>query len=298
MAGTATLAKKQTKSKKKGRNKMTLALLSMMLPGFIYLLINNYIPMAGLVIAFKRFNYSKGIWGSDWCGFSNFTYLFRTNDALNIVRNTLGYNLTFILLGNLLAVTVAVMLNFLRGNMNKKVYQTLILIPYLISMVVVSYIVYGFLSQDNGFLNSLFVKMGGEKISWYTETKYWPFILVIVNLWKGFGYSSILYYATVIGIDSSLYEAATVDGANPVSYTHLNGQRLFLFPEEMESGCLSLHSGAVEYYRTRLCYDDYGNGCGNGCKYSGDDTVCLCDMPDRGSGYENPQFYADFYHAF
>ena len=128
MAGTATLAKKQTKSKKKGRNKMTLALLSMMLPGFIYLLINNYIPMAGLVIAFKRFNYSKGIWGSDWCGFSNFTYLFRTNDALNIVRNTLGYNLTFILLGNLLAVTVAVMLNFLRGNMNKKVYQTLILI--------------------------------------------------------------------------------------------------------------------------------------------------------------------------
>ena len=214
MAGTATLAKKQTKSKKKGRNKMTLALLSMMLPGFIYLLINNYIPMAGLVIAFKRFNYSKGIWGSDWCGFSNFTYLFRTNDALNIVRNTLGYNLTFILLGNLLAVTVAVMLNFLRGNMNKKGYQTLILIPYLISMVVVSYIVYGFLSQDNGFLNSLFVKMGGEKISWYTETKYWPFILVIVNLWKGFGYSSILYYATVIGIDSSLYEAATVDGAN------------------------------------------------------------------------------------
>lgn len=141
---------------------MTLALLSMMLPGFIYLLINNYIPMAGLVIAFKRFNYSKGIWGSDWCGFSNFTYLFRTNDALNIVRNTLGYNLTFILLGNLLAVTVAVMLNFLRGNMNKKVYQTLILIPYLISMVVVSYIVYGFLSQDNGFLNSLFVKMGGK----------------------------------------------------------------------------------------------------------------------------------------
>ena len=213
MAGTVTLAKNRAKSKK-SRNKMTLALLSMMLPGFIYLVINNYIPMAGLVIAFKRFNYSKGIWSSDWCGFSNFTYLFRTKDALNIVRNTLGYNLTFILLGNLLAVTVAVMLNFLRGNRSKKVYQTLILIPYLISMVVVSYIVYGFLSQDNGFLNSLFVKMGAEKISWYTETKYWPFILVIVNLWKGFGYSSILYYATVIGIDSSLYEAATVDGAN------------------------------------------------------------------------------------
>lgn len=105
------------------------------------------------------------------------------------------------------------MLNFLRGRMNKKIYQTVILIPYLISMVVVSYIVFGFLSQENGFLNKMIVSMGGDTVSWYTEVKYWPFILVLVNLWKGFGYSSILYYATVIGIDSALYEAATVDGA-------------------------------------------------------------------------------------
>lgn len=193
---------------------MTLALFSMMLPGFIYLLINNYIPMAGLTIAFKRFDYSKGIWGSEWCGFDNFTYLFKTQDAVNIIRNTIGYNLVFIILGNVLAVAVAIMLNNLRGQMNKKIYQTVILIPYLISMVVVSYIVFGFLSQENGFLNKLIVSMGGDPISWYTISKYWPFILVIVNLWKGFGYSSILYYATVIGIDSSLYEAATVDGAN------------------------------------------------------------------------------------
>ena len=185
-----------------------------MLPGFIYLLINNYIPMAGLTIAFKRFDYSKGIWGSEWCGFDNFTYLFKTQDAVNIIRNTIGYNLVFIILGNVLAVAVAIMLNNLRGQMNKKIYQTVILIPYLISMVVVSYIVFGFLSQENGFLNKLIVSMGGDPISWYTISKYWPFILVIVNLWKGFGYSSILYYATVIGIDSSLYEAATVDGAN------------------------------------------------------------------------------------
>ena len=200
--------------KKRVQTKMTLALFSMMLPGFIYLLINNYIPMAGLTIAFKRFDYSKGIWGSEWCGFDNFTYLFKTQDAVNIIRNTLGYNLEFIILGNVLAVAVAIMLNNLRGQMNKKIYQTVILIPYLISMVVVSYIVFGFLSQENGFLNKLIVSMGGDPISWYTISKYWPFILVIVNLWKGFGYSSILYYATVIGIDSSLYEAATVDGAN------------------------------------------------------------------------------------
>lgn len=200
--------------KKRVQTKMTLALFSMMLPGFIYLLINNYIPMAGLTIAFKRFDYSKGIWGSEWCGFDNFTYLFKTQDAVNIIRNTIGYNLVFIILGNVLAVAVAIMLNNLRGQMNKKIYQTVILIPYLISMVVVSYIVFGFLSQENGFLNKLLVSMGGDPISWYTISKYWPFILVIVNLWKGFGYSSILYYATVIGIDSSLYEAATVDGAN------------------------------------------------------------------------------------
>ena len=200
--------------KRGAQTKMTLALFSMMLPGLIYLIINNYIPMAGLVIAFKRFNYGKGIWGSDWAGLSNFTYLFKTQDAKNIIRNTIGYNLTFILLGNVLAVAVAVMLNFMRGTLNKKIYQTVILVPYLISMVVVSYIVFGFLSQENGFLNKILVAMGKDPVSWYTTSKYWPFILVFVNLWKGFGYSSILYYATVIGIDSSLYEAATVDGAN------------------------------------------------------------------------------------
>lgn len=209
------MAKAGAKPKKRrAQTKMTLALFSMMLPGFIYLIINNYIPMAGLTIAFKRFDYSKGIWGSDWAGLSNFTYLFKTQDALNIIRNTIGYNLVFIILGNILAVAIAIMLNNLRGTMNKKIYQTVILIPYLISMVVVSYIVFGFLSQENGFLNKLIVSMGGEPISCYTTSKYWPFILTIVNLWKGFGYSSILYYATVIGIDSSLYEAATVDGAN------------------------------------------------------------------------------------
>lgn len=202
------------KSKKMAQRKMTLALFSMMVPGFLYLIINNYVPMAGLVIAFKRFDYSLGMWSSPWAGLSNFTYLFKTNDALNIMRNTICYNLVFILLGHLLAVVVAVMLNFLKGTMNKKIYQTLILIPYLISMVVVSYIVFGFLSQENGFLNKVIESFGGQAISWYTQAKYWPFILTIVNLWKGFGYSSIIYYATVISIDSSLYEAATVDGAN------------------------------------------------------------------------------------
>lgn len=195
-------------------NRKTLTLFAMMLPGLIYIFINNYMPLPGLVIAFKKFNYSQGIWDSAWAGLSNFTYLFKTQDALNIVRNTLGYNLVFIVLGNVMAVAVAIMLNFLRGKMNKKVYQTLILIPYLLSTVVVSYIVYAFLGQESGFLNNILVQAGQGKVSWYTESGYWPFILTFVFLWKNFGYSSILYYATVIGIDSALYEAATVDGAN------------------------------------------------------------------------------------
>ena len=129
------------------------------------------------------------------------------------MRNTLGYNLVFIVLSHALAVTVAIMLNFLRGKTNKKLYQTVILTPYLISMVVVSYIVFGFLSQENGYLNRLLVSLGGKSISWYTQSKYWPYILTIVYLWKSFGYSSIIYYATAIGIDSTLYEAAEIDGA-------------------------------------------------------------------------------------
>lgn len=203
--------------KKRGKNRFnrkTMVLFLMMVPGLIYIFINCYLPLPGLAIAFKRFDYSKGIWDSAWVGLSNFTYLFKTQDAFNIIRNTLGYNLIFIILGNIIAVAIAIMLNFLQGQMKKKVYQTLILIPYLLSTVVVSYIVYAFLGQESGFLNNLLVSVGQDKISWYTQSKYWPYILTIVYLWKTFGYSSILYYATVIGIDSSLYEAAMSDGAN------------------------------------------------------------------------------------
>lgn len=193
---------------------MAVELLVMMIPGVVYLFINNYIPISGLVIAFKRFNYQQGIWGSDWAGLSNFTYLFKTQDAFNIIRNTLCYNIVFIFLGQIVAITIAIMLYFLQGKTRKKFYQTVILIPYLISIVVVAYIVFGFLSQEHGVVNRLLMSLGLEPISFYTTTTWWPLIFIIVNLWKGFGYSSIVYYATVLGIDSGLYEAASIDGAN------------------------------------------------------------------------------------
>lgn len=206
------------KSYKKNRRgiyhrKEAIALISMLIPGLVYLIINNYIPMAGIIIAFKKYNFSQGIFASEWYGLRNFTFLFRSQDALNIIRNTILYNLTFIILGNLLAIAIAIMLNELKGTKNKKIYQTLILIPYLISMVVVSYIVYAFLSLDAGFLNKFIEQIGGKPIQWYTESKYWPFILTLVYLWKTYGYTSIIYYSTVIGIDSTLYEAAAIDGA-------------------------------------------------------------------------------------
>lgn len=187
----------------------------MMLPGIIYIIINNYIPMAGLRIAFKQYNYTKGISGSKFVGFKNFEFLFKTKDAFVITRNTLCYNAVFIILGTVLAITVAVLLNEIKGIRLKKFYQTIILIPFLISMVVVSYLVYAFLSSDSGFINnSILIPLGLKPISWYSTPKYWPVILIIVHLWKGFGYTSIIYFATLVGIDKGYFEAAAIDGAS------------------------------------------------------------------------------------
>lgn len=194
--------------------KQNLTLYLLMIPGLAYLIINNYLPMFGLILPFKRINYSVGILKSPWVGLSNFTYLFRSNDALIIFRNTILYNLAFIVLGTILAIVVAILLEQVRGK-SMRVYQTSILIPYLLSSVVIAYLAFAFLSTQNGFINnSIIVPLGGKAVSWYSSPKYWPYILTFIYLWKSFGYNSILYYATLIGIDSSYYEAAVIDGAN------------------------------------------------------------------------------------
>lgn len=195
--------------------KRSIPLYLMMLPGVVYLLINNYIPMWGLQLAFKQYNYSKGISGSKFIGLKNFEFLFKTNDAWIITRNTLCYNAVFIVLGVIVSVAVAILLSEIASKWKKKVYQTLILVPYLISMVIVSYLVYAFLNTNTGFINNGILKpMGAEPIPWYSSPKMWPWILIIVNQWKNFGYSSIIYYATLMGIDQSYYEAAAIDGAS------------------------------------------------------------------------------------
>ena len=186
----------------------------MILPGLLYLLINNYLPLPGLQLGFKRLNYAEGVWGSPWVGLKNFKYLFRSPDSWIIIRNTLLYNTAFICLGTAFSVTIAILLNECSRKWQKR-YQTFILIPHLLSYVVVSYIVYAFLGGENGMINNQLLRpLGFSDISWYTEDKYWPFILVFVNIWKTFGYSSIIYFASIIGIDRTYYEAAEVDGAS------------------------------------------------------------------------------------
>lgn len=205
--------KMKREMKKYSKWKQYFPLYTMLIPGMVYLFINNYIPMPGIIVAFKNFNYQKGILGSEWNGFKNFIFLFKTNDALLILRNTVCYNIVFIILGTIMALAVSIMLNELTSQKAKKLYQIILLFPYLLSIVVVSYIVYGFLNPQSGFMNHLLLKWGKEPISWYSTPKYWPFILTFINIWKGFGYSSIMYYATLLGIDPTYYEAAIIDGA-------------------------------------------------------------------------------------
>ncbi|WP_051253366.1 ABC transporter permease [Paenibacillus alginolyticus] len=191
------------------------ALFLMVLPGMIYLIINNYLPMFGIVIAFKNINYRKGIFGSDWAGLKNFEYLFKTADAWVITRNTILYNGLFIIINLALAVAVAILLNEVKNRFMSRFYQSIILLPYLISMVIVGYLALAMLNGENGFLNHHILPLFGiEPISWYSEPKYWPYILTLVNIWKNVGYLCIIFLAAIVGIDNEYYEAATLDGAN------------------------------------------------------------------------------------
>lgn len=202
------------KKKKKFRWKRFLPIYLMALPGLIYLFCNNYLPMFGIVIAFKKLNFSKGILGSDWAGFDNFKFLFQSGTAWEIIRNTLLYNAAFIIIGTIVAIAFAIFLNEIRNQYAKKTYQTLILLPYLISWVIVSYLVFAFFGAETGIVNNSFLKLFGiDPINWYSETKYWPFIIMFVYIWKACGYSMIIYFSTIVGISQDYYEAAMLDGA-------------------------------------------------------------------------------------
>lgn len=188
------------------------------LPGTIWFLIFAYLPMFGIIIAFKNWKISGGfiesLIKSEWAGFDNFKFLFNSSDAWLITRNTVLYNIVFIILGIVLPVTLAILLKELLNKRLSKFYQSSMFLPYFLSWVVVSYCLFAFLSPEKGYINGIITSLGGDKISWYTESKYWIFILIFMSQWKGVGYGTVIYLASICGIDKSYYEAAMIDGAS------------------------------------------------------------------------------------
>ncbi|MFI3177653.1 MAG: ABC transporter permease subunit [Eubacteriales bacterium] len=203
--------------------KKTLVLLSMVAPGAIWLVLLRYLPMGGIVMAFKNYKvYTKdpglinNIINSEWNGIDNFKFIFAGSDAWLMFRNTLGYNAVFIVTGLVVSVTFAVMLNEVTNKFVAKTYQTLMFFPYFLSWVVVSYFLYAFIDPTYGMVNRVLVNWGYDQFqayNWYADLKPWPYIIVIANAWKNVGYTTILYLAAITGIDATQYEAASIDGA-------------------------------------------------------------------------------------
>lgn len=186
----------------------------MLVPGIIFFLIFSYIPMLGVIIAFKDYRNNLGIFRSEWVGFQNFKFFFTSQDAFRIARNTVGYGLAFIILGIVCAVTIAILLYEIKNKLALKFYQTTMILPHFLSWVIVGYITYIILEPNMGILNQILQFFGMNGVNWYLNPKYWVVILPVVNVWKNVGLSCIMYYAALMGIDEQLFEAATVDGAS------------------------------------------------------------------------------------
>lgn len=194
--------------------KKSRTLLLMCLPAIIFFFAFSYMPLPGIYVAFVKYNYRDGIFGSKFIGLKNFEFLAQSGKLLSLTRNTILYNLAFILLGNFLAVFVAILLNELQSKWFKKVSQTLMFLPYFISQVLVGILVFNLLNYDTGFVNSVLTSMGLERWQPYSDPKVWPVLLVVIYLWQQTGYNSVVYFAAIMGIDGEMMEASKVDGAN------------------------------------------------------------------------------------
>ncbi len=188
---------------------------ALMLPAIVLVTIFSYLPMFGVVLAFKNYKVPKGIWGSDWVDpwYRNFEFFLTSQDAFRVTRNTLLLNLVFIVVGTVCGVAMALLMFEVKKARHVKIYQTVAILPSFLSWVAVGYIVYGLLETNKGILNKIITFLGGEKIAWYLEAEYWPVILTLVVVWHAVGLKCIMYYASLMGIDSEIYEAAEVDGA-------------------------------------------------------------------------------------
>ncbi len=183
----------------------------------VYIFIFNYLPMFGVSLAFMDFKPARGFTGSKWVGWQNFEYFFQSEDAFRVIRNTMLYNLGFLLIvGLIVGLLFAILLYEIRSRMANKIYQTAMLLPFFLSWVVVSAVLLIFLNPDVGLLNSLLKSLGLEPVSWYRESKYWPVILTIAEIWKTAGMASIYFYAGLLDVDTSLFEASALDGASRI----------------------------------------------------------------------------------
>ena len=188
--------------------------LLMLLPAVIYTLVFSYYPMTGVILAFKKYTYAGGIWGSAWNGIENFKFFFKSGQAGIVTRNTVLYNILFIVVGTIVQIAVAIFLTEIRNKHFRKFSQSFMFLPYFISWVIVGVMAFNIFRSDYGFLNNIITSFGGKKISFYSKPQVWPGILLFFNVWKGIGYGSILYLAAIMGIDTSIYESASIDGAN------------------------------------------------------------------------------------
>lgn len=189
-------------------------LLLMCVPAIVFFIIFNYAPLPGAWIAFTNFNYRDGIFGSPFVGFKNFEFLIKSGQLWTLTRNTILYNLAFIVLGNILQIAIAIMLNEIRLQLFKKISQAVMFLPFFISAVLVGVIAFNLLNYDTGALNALIEQTGGDPIKIYSIAGAWPIIIIMVHLWQSTGYGSIVYFAAIMGIDRGMYEAATIDGAS------------------------------------------------------------------------------------
>ena len=188
--------------------------LSMITVPMLFLIIFRYIPMVGIIIAFKNYNFADGIFGSPWIGLKNFTTFLRSRELVFLFRNTIGYNIIMIIAGMIAAVFIAMFLYELKSRAATKVYQTIMITPNFLSIIIVGYITYSFLNPQSGVINVVLRSIGFEGVDWYNKLWVWPFIIPTVSVWKGVGMSSVMYYAALMGIDASIFEAAAIDGAN------------------------------------------------------------------------------------
>ncbi|MBP1988871.1 ABC transporter permease [Paenibacillus eucommiae] len=182
------------------------------LPAILLIFVFSYVPMAGIFIAFKDINYAKGLFHSPWVGFENFKFFFSSSDAWLVVRNTLSYNIIFIAVGTFLSIVFAILLNEVLSTKLVKVYQTIFFFPYFFSWIIVAYMTYSFIGPY-GMITSLLEKMG-INFDFYTQSWVWPILLTLINVWKGLGYMSIIFYAGIMGISQEYFEAASIDGAS------------------------------------------------------------------------------------